>query len=155
MGAALGGALSAILCVLILVVARATTHIDAIDVVGVIVALGTLVAIVLGWRFGPRVTASGGFGLIAWMGTSAMLLGVLEVVLLVVANSPSTGLGVLLLAFYAVAYGLAFGLIVLPFTIACAACWFGVMLMIGRLARIGHARSPGMTGASGARVVCV
>jgi hypothetical protein len=153
MGAALGGALSALLFVLLLMVTSATAEPDWFGVATLVVALGAPVAIVLGWRFAPRLAESDGFRLIAWMGTSAMLLGLLEVLVVVVAGGLSAGPVVLFIALYAVGFGLAFGLVVLPFTIACAAVWYAAFLLIERWVAGGHAKGPGMAGASGAELL--
>jgi hypothetical protein len=55
-GAALGGALSAILFVLLLVLPRPTIGCDLFDLAALIVALGSPIAVLLGWRFAPRVS---------------------------------------------------------------------------------------------------
>jgi hypothetical protein len=140
--AALAGALSSILFVMLLTVARASPEPDVLGVAAVIAALGAPVAIVLGWRFAPRLEGSLGFGLIAWMGTSAMLLGWLEVLAIIVAGGLSAGPVIFLFAFFAAAFGLIFGLVVTPFTIACAAVWVGAFMLIEQLAAAGTREAP-------------
>jgi hypothetical protein len=146
LGAALAGALSALLFITLLTVARLSPEPDVVGVATVIVALGAPVAIVLGWRFAPRVEGSHAFGLIAWMGTSAMLLGLLEVLAIVVGSGISAGPVILFIAFYAAAFGLIFGLVVTPFTIGCAAVWVGTFMLIERLTAAGKRKAPAVPG---------
>jgi hypothetical protein len=92
---------------------------------------GIPIAALLGWRFTSRVGKWNAFGIVAWMGISAVLLG--NLLVSVVAAVMATGdLGALFFAYILFGYGLFLAVILLPVTLVAAAVWWLVMLVLVR-----------------------
>lgn len=112
---------------------------------------GLPIGILLGWRFADRVGRSNPFGLVGWMGASAVLLGDVLVSVGIAAVNLLEGDPVMAGLFpFLLIFGLAFGVLILPITVVAAIAWLCAFLLFDWLLGRVQAKGPGVAGASGA-----
>jgi hypothetical protein len=149
-GAALAGALGVVTFVAVLAWILASPQGDAagawggLDLVAILLAVGTPVGILLGWRFAARVRRWHPVFLVGWMAVSAVLVGDAEVSALIAAAGIITG-HLELIPFAALAFVvglLAYGMFILPVTVVGATLWLVAFAGLDRLVGRGRGSRP-------------